>query len=329
MLDLLFFECNGYRYTVNATEVESVAWLPELSPLDGVPQWVAGHLNWHGVPVPVVDLGRLLGHAPQPRSLADQLIVLNTPDGQVAVLVSRVDQLLTLPETVVASENSVERRAGLPFKAELRDGDRLVMVLDVDVLGQRVSQTAMPQPEASNPESALTPTDETPETAKRFLARMHQLAEARSEYRGADRSTYALVRIGERRYAIPLTVVAEFARLQHYAVLPGLPSFIVGCMNLRGEILSIVDLDQLLHSSQPARGQEVVVITLAGKRLAIRIIDVERMIDADPTAIQLMAETDEQHPLSRQLLHLPDMIVAVLDADALLKGSVLDVFEQV
>lgn len=328
MLDLLFFECDDNRYAVAASDVEAVVWLPALSPLDGVAPWLIGHLNWHGRSVPVVDLGRLLGHSTRPRSLNDQLIILGVGQDQLAVLVSHVDQLTTLDEMqIVASNMSASKN--LPFRAELREGDRLVMLLDVAALVRCIAAAALPDEALAVSVQPEAPPTVPAEEAQRFLARMRHLAEVQSEQVDTGRLSYALVQVGERRYAIPLIQVVEFARLQHYAPLPGVPSFIVGCMNLRGEIMSIVDLDRFLHGSQSTQGHEVVVLSAVGKRLAVRICGVERMIESNASAVQSIADTDEQHPLARQLLHLPDMLAAILDVESLLKGEMLDVFEQI
>ena len=331
MLDLLFFECDGIRYAVPASDVESIVWLPLLSPIDGAPAWCAGHLNWHGVPVPVIDLGRFLGHPPRPYVLTDRLIILNQQESVVAILVSNVDQMRSLNESQIAATLPPEQGGALPFRAELRDDDQLVMLLDVAPLMRHVGSMG---PECLPETSEPLPADAgshgwSTEMLQQFRERAHRLAAARGETGAVRQLSYAQVRIGERRYAIPLAQVVEFAHLRHYAPLPGLPLHIVGCMNLRGEVVGIVDLERFLKSTSSAKGTEVVVLSGSGKHLAIRIGGVERMIDSDADAIRTIGETDEQHPLARQLLHLPDSVTAILDVDALLKGDLLDVFEQI
>jgi purine-binding chemotaxis protein CheW len=330
MLDLLFFVCDDIRYAVAADDVESIVWLPGLSPLDAAPNWCAGHLNWHGTPVPVVDFGRLLGHPKRHRTLNDQLIIIRAEGQPAAILVSRVDQLATLEETQIAATVQPSQPEAPPFRAEIRDGDQLVMLVDSSALLRRLAEIGSRHPDETTIGLPTSPAEEplSEEVAQQFLERTHQLAASRLEEKTTLRINFALVDIGNRSYAIPLTQVAEFSHLQHYAPLPGLPDFIVGCMNLRGEIITIVDLDRFLKHHQPAKGDGVVVLEGDGKRLGVRINGIERMIAADQEAIQSIGGADGQQPLARQLLHLPDSVAAILDVEALLKGELLDVFEQ-
>jgi purine-binding chemotaxis protein CheW len=49
--------------------------------------------------------------------------------------------------------------------------------------------------------------------------------------------------LGDERYAIETSRVREIVRLgEAYARLPGAPAFVFGAMNLRGEILTVLDL---------------------------------------------------------------------------------------
>ena len=323
MLDLLFFECDNIRYAVTATDVESVVWLPALSPVDGVPAWCAGHLNWHGAPVPVIDLGRLLGHAPRSYVLSDQLIIVKAGEKTLALLVTRVDLLNSVNEVEMVKGLPSGDVPALPFRAEIREGDRLVMLIDTAALAHALA--GVPEPLETETPVAVYEHVET----QRFLERMHRLAEIRVEGSAAGRASFALVRIGERTYAIPLEQVVEFAHLQHCTPLPSVPDFIVGCMNLRGDILTVVDLDRFIKAGQIATGKELVVLASAGKKLAIRVAGVERMVESDEQAIQAIGDTDELHPLARNLLHLPDSLAAILDVETLFCGNLLDVFEEV
>src|SRR6185312_5009031 len=49
-------------------------------------------------------------------------------------------------------------------------------------------------------------------------------------------------RLGDERYALETQYVREVVRLSDYAPLPGAPAFVLGILNLRGEILSVLDL---------------------------------------------------------------------------------------
>ncbi len=74
-------------------------------------------------------------------------------------------------------------------------------------------------------------------------------------------------------HAVESAVVREIRRLSGVTSLPGVPAFVMGIMNVRGEILSVVDLGKLfglpsVPFSDPAR---VVVLSGVGMTFGIAV----------------------------------------------------------
>jgi|GEM_PF-749974 len=71
--------------------------------------------------------------------------------------------------------------------------------------------------------------------------------------------------LGIERYGVDSTLVREVYPLKDYTPLPGTPDFILGIMNVRGQILSITDLSTLF--ALPTGGLRTAnrVIILSGK----------------------------------------------------------------
>ncbi len=76
----LLFQLGRDRYALQASRVVEVLPLLDLKQLPNAPKGVAGLFNYHGQPVPAVDLSALtLGHAAEPR-YSTRVIVVNYPD---------------------------------------------------------------------------------------------------------------------------------------------------------------------------------------------------------------------------------------------------------
>jgi purine-binding chemotaxis protein CheW len=88
------------------------------------------------------------------------------------------------------------------------------------------------------------------------------------------------------RYAISGNVVSEVIQLPEYCTLPGTPSFVVGVINNRGKILSIINLKNFLHL--PTKG-----ITELNKVIVIRWEQVEFGILVDAVHGTRYLETDQ------------------------------------
>lgn len=86
----LLFEVGGAGYVLEAQSVAEVLPLVAITPIPEAPPAIAGVINYHGAPVPVVDLSRVTaGQAAQPR-LSTRIILVHYPDGR------GVDRLLGL-----------------------------------------------------------------------------------------------------------------------------------------------------------------------------------------------------------------------------------------
>src|SRR5262245_54752023 len=68
----------------------------------------------------------------------------------------------------------------------------------------------------------------------------------------AQRMQIVEFRLGSDSYGLPLGRVREVAPLQHFTPIPSTPVWILGLMNLRGEIIVVVDLRHLFNL--PGRG---------------------------------------------------------------------------
>jgi purine-binding chemotaxis protein CheW len=83
-------------------------------------------------------------------------------------------------------------------------------------------------------------------------------------------------RIGSDSYGLPLGAVREVAPLQHFTPIPSTPAWVLGLMNLRGEIIVIVDLRHLFNL--PGRGlsdlNHVLVLHTAEMDLGILADDI-------------------------------------------------------
>ncbi|NUM87840.1 MAG: purine-binding chemotaxis protein CheW [Bdellovibrionales bacterium] len=65
--------------------------------------------------------------------------------------------------------------------------------------------------------------------------------------------------LGQEEYAMPLLKVREVIAMPEVTPIPQTPSFFLGIMNLRGQVISILDLRTKL-GIKPANGSETAVI---------------------------------------------------------------------
>jgi purine-binding chemotaxis protein CheW len=99
---------------------------------------------------------------------------------------------------------------------------------------------------------------------------------------GLAQSRSLVFRVAGRAYSCDVSAVREVVPLDRFTRLPGAPAAIMGLMNVRGSIVTVVDAATLLHPGQvAARPRSMVLVVDAGTRgvgLAVeRVADVRAL----------------------------------------------------
>lgn len=120
------------------------------------------------------------------------------------------------------------------------------------------------------------------------------------------------------KFGVDVDLVIEIFTNHTITYLPMLPDFIRGIINVRGEMIPIVDIR--LHLGKPEKDDcLVIILSLNGSRIGIYVDAVDQMIDIPKTAIQPVPAHSVQRLVSG-VCALPDGsgTMLVLDSEQLL-----------
>ncbi|MHB8836963.1 MAG: chemotaxis protein CheW [Candidatus Methylomirabilia bacterium] len=135
--------------------------------------------------------------------------------------------------------------------------------------------------------------------------------------------------LGAETYGIGAAFVREIFPLQEFTPLPGTPPFVLGIINVRGQILSVVDLKKIFALPEKGLGQlnKVIILRdvrmefgiLADEVLGARAVPKETIQAAPPTVAGIGAE---------YLLGVTAERVIILDAQRILGYEKLIVHQE-
>ena len=93
--------------------------------------------------------------------------------------------------------------------------------------------------------------------------------------KSSRKKKHLIFNLDERRYAVPLTRVREVIGLTEITPLPKVPRYYLGLINLRGQIISVVDLRLKFGLSQatPNPKKTSIVISQVGAILLGSVVD--------------------------------------------------------
>jgi len=237
----------GELYAFDLQAVREVAFLAELKKIKGSGGDVRGVLNWRGKFIPVID-GRLRFGIEHPMSLHDQLIILEW-DGVVVGFI--VDQLRDVVDVDTITVNYLETRLKPPLNTLIKGlfywQTGLVHIVDMDrVVYCPEEVTLYLLSEGITAQTGIE--NFSDEEQLKLRKRAETLATEKAQESEFDikagEDSFVLVETTKRKYLVELSAVCQFVSAVEFDSLPFVSLPILGTFNLRGEILTLVQLDK-------------------------------------------------------------------------------------
>jgi purine-binding chemotaxis protein CheW len=143
-------------------------------------------------------------------------------------------------------------------------------------------------------------------------------------------TSFLRVRLGDATIGLPTAAVREIVRAVAITHLPAAPSIIEGAVNVRGELVPVVDVRRRLALSPKAlHPDECLVIVRLGTRVfAMRVDDVDDLIDVDTSAIAASGSLSPALEGLATLTARPDGLLVMYDPAAFLTHAELDALDR-
>lgn len=133
-------------------------------------------------------------------------------------------------------------------------------------------------------------------------------------------------------YGIPICVVKEIIAMLPITKVPKTPNFVKGVINLRGKVISIMDLRLKLELEERAYDERtcIIVVDIQGgetsKQMGIAVDIVAEVVDISDKEIQSLEKEDVQidGDFVRGIAKLKDKVVILLDIQKILTTEELE-----
>jgi purine-binding chemotaxis protein CheW len=103
----------------------------------------------------------------------------------------------------------------------------------------------------------------------------------------------ALLVVGEHRFAVSIDRIREIIPARPYTPLPGSGPHVCGLINLRGRIVTVIDLGARLKLAPASANPDhsIVIVDHQGRLAGLAVEEVSRIVDVDTAALQDAAST--------------------------------------
>ncbi|MEG3843088.1 chemotaxis protein CheW [Microcoleus sp. herbarium14] len=353
----LIFKQNGLLCGVEVGWVREIFFLPELTPIAEAPQDIVGAIDLRGSILPVMDLNLRFGYVWQEYSVTDSAIVIEWQEFRVAIVVNVVTEVKQIPQDAITPQLSYGRdKPNAPdrFLAGFaRCGADIIMLLDLDRLIRyspdkieiQMPVSAADEVETKNLQLEIDPKllaedakflvkphvfcpNATPEEKAIFRERADNLRLlGEIENSVAINMSLAVVVLNGEYFGINLGVVREFTDIRQVTPVPCTPDRIIGNMNLRGEILTLLDIRNVLNMSADTKSLSKAIVVevedLVAGIVVDEILDIIHLNLAEIATIPAALNSANREYL-RGTAFYEEKIIAVLNLQKLLtKGGVV------
>jgi purine-binding chemotaxis protein CheW len=111
----------------------------------------------------------------------------------------------------------------------------------------------------------------------------------------SDLSRFIEFSLGKEDYAIPLLMVREVISVPDTTPIPKSPSHFLGIMNLRGQVISVVDLRKKLKIEVKQNTEEaVIIVDIGGLNIGVVVDSINKVLAFSSEDVSEMPEVESQ-----------------------------------
>ncbi len=134
-----------------------------------------------------------------------------------------------------------------------------------------------------------------------------------------------MVEVGGQAVAWELVQIREIVSARNVTRLPGAPSWVLGLLNLRGSVLTVVDLAQRLGLTRTEDGGSVVVVESEGRVMGVRVDLVYAVAASADAAVEPVEAARAADGLVAGMVRLVEGPALLMDVDALCKSVLVTI----
>src|SRR3989338_3266426 len=358
---LLIFTLNNHRFAVDSLSVREIIRLPALTPLEEAPPYISGVFNLRGKIVPVMDLNIRFGHGQKPYRINDSIIILEVEDAFIGIIVNDVHDVIEVPESDIEPAPSYGREDTIHphfIEGEVKAGEDIIMLLNHKMIisaefGLRNAELETLPIEYFAPRTPHSAFEGfSPEDMTIFHQSAISLMQPPESLAPAGQIPLSVVSLNNEYYGVSLDTVKEFSEIKDITPVPCTPPHIVGDMNLRGDILTLVDIRGMLNLSSAELGmrnaelklnnltpqsaihishlKKVIVVHIDNLVVGVTVDDVLEVINISPSEFRPVpaAVSDINHEYIKGEFPYNNKMLSILDLKKILTNKELFVDEE-
>jgi len=249
------FNVLSQEYAIEIQKINEIIWFPEVTNIPGLPSYVLGIFSLRGQVIPLLSLHEKFGKKLVKDAETTRVVIVEISKVLVAFAADRVNAVLSVDDSLIElppkvyDENEVSEVCAV---LKLDDGQRLVMVLE---------------PENLVDDSELNALKNVAEQSRESVQMNYDMEQA-----GEEEKQIVTFQIENENYGIYIEKVQEINRYTNVTKIPKTPKFVEGIINLRGEVIPLIDLRSRFELTPKERDEFTRVIIVNLKNMKVGFV---------------------------------------------------------
>lgn len=142
-----------------------------------------------------------------------------------------------------------------------------------------------------------------------------------------DISNVIVFQLNQQQYGVNIQQIRSIEKLENITTVPNTPDFIEGVINLRDDVIAIIDLRERLQIKKTTATEDtrVLIVTIDNTQIGLIVDSATEVLNIDPTLIgpapQVIGEVDVT--FVKGVAKLEDRLLILLDLERVLNFSEL------
>jgi purine-binding chemotaxis protein CheW len=274
---LVSFTVANEEYAIPIENIQEIVQIPEhITKVPNSEQSIIGIMNLRDKILPLASLRKLFGFPEEKLTEQSRIVVLSLRGLSVGIVVDSVKEVLRVPESLIEPVPSIilkdEKNFEISEICRLNEGKRLVSIISVSNLFKH-----------KDIKEALTSVE-----AERNIEKNKENEEMLEE-----EEQFVVFKLDDQEYAAPIESVQEIVRIpEELTHVPKTPDFVEGVINLRGNVLPVIDLRKRfdLQEKQRDEHQRIMVFVINDVSVGFIVDSVSEVLKIPKSVIQKSPE---------------------------------------
>jgi len=266
---LVSFLLDKEEYAIGIMQVKEIIRAPQIVKVPNCEAYVEGVVSIRNNLLPIINLRTYFGMEHIDINDHTRILVVDMGNFTAGIMVDKISEVLRVPADVIqpAPRFSVQSGEQLRGVAKLNNGKRMILILEPSKLVSADEISGI-----SGVDGACERDSDDKSVSRQLL----------------DEEQLVTFRIDAEEYGVKIANVQEINRMTEVTRIPGAPFHIDGIVNLRGNVIPVLNLRKLfrLPDKQATDATRIIIVDYGGKKTGIVVDSVSEVLRFEKTLVE-------------------------------------------